>query len=178
MPHVIISIIDDESDLTYMYVISDFTDLTSQTDQVKFNRSNVINSIIICTNKIETNFTVRRLKAFEKVRLIFSLFCQAISVARKYSWFIFFVSRILLPILTMHLYYFYLQQGRYSTDSTHKDVLRGKLSLCKRGQDFVLKQLEFGVEMFSKVLTGNFDVHEFVNNMDLGDTEDDNTVLK
>ena len=27
--------------------------------------------------------------------------------------------------------------------------------------------------MFSKVLTGNFDVHEFINSMELSDTEDE-----
>ena len=80
------------------------------------------------------------------------------------------MSRIIFSLL-LHLY-LRLQQCRYVTDSTHKDVLQGKLSLCRRGQDFAMKQLESGVEMFSKVLDGNFDVHEFIS-IDLGDTEDE-----
>ena len=57
------------------------------------------------------------------------------------------------------------QQGTYSTDSTHKYVLQGKLALCKRAQDFAMRQLENGVECFTKVLAVNSDIEEFISNM-------------
>ncbi|XP_028406811.1 uncharacterized protein LOC114529255 [Dendronephthya gigantea] len=43
-------------------------------------------------------------------------------------------------------------EGRYITYSTETGVLKGKLALLRIGIDFAMRQLECGVEMFSKVL--------------------------
>ena len=40
----------------------------------------------------------------------------------------------------------------YITNLTESNVLRGKLALVRMGMDFAMRQLEYGVEVFSKVL--------------------------
>ena len=48
--------------------------------------------------------------------------------------------------------FFFVSKGRYITNSTESNVLRGKLALVRMGMDFAMRQQEYGVEVFSKVL--------------------------